>query len=98
MQPRDDRGYLGSKVSCPSLNQYITVDLESDFDVSDARRAAVAQAIGTWAFSAHDFTDDELLLGALMMLQHALSMPELEQWKMDTGGPSNPNPARWPHC
>jgi hypothetical protein len=41
--------------------------------------------IGTWAFSAHDYTDDELLYGALSMLKHALQMPELEKWRIPDG-------------
>ncbi|KAF2709447.1 HD-domain/PDEase-like protein [Pleomassaria siparia CBS 279.74] len=43
---------------------------------------AAANAIGTWSFSAHDFTDDELVYCCLLMLKHALKMPELEQWNM----------------
>jgi hypothetical protein len=54
----------------------------SDFDLSEDRRAAVEEALGTWAFSAHDYTDDELLYGALVMLKHALRMPELDKWKI----------------
>ncbi|KAF1951767.1 HD-domain/PDEase-like protein [Byssothecium circinans] len=50
--------------------------------VAQDRRDVIARAVGTWAFSAHDFTDDELLYGALLMLKHALEMPELEQWSM----------------
>lgn len=53
--------------------------------VEPHRREKVAAAIGSWHFSAHDFTDDELLHAALLMLQHALSMPELEQWRISTG-------------
>jgi 3',5'-cyclic-nucleotide phosphodiesterase len=49
------------------------------------RRAMIASAVGSWNFSAHDFTDDELLHAALLMLQHALAMPELEQWRISTG-------------
>ncbi|CAG8972282.1 hypothetical protein HYALB_00001680 [Hymenoscyphus albidus] len=48
------------------------------------RREKIASAIGTWSFSAHDFTDDELLHAALLMLQHALTMPELERWRIST--------------
>lgn len=51
-----------------------------DVVVEDDRRDVVAAAIGKWSFSAHDFTDDELLYGALLMLKHALQMPELEHW------------------
>ena len=49
------------------------------------RQRKIAEAVGTWAFSAHEFTDDELLHAALIMLQHALSMPELEKWRLSTG-------------
>jgi hypothetical protein len=55
------------------------------FAVSRERRAAVAVAIGKWHFCAHDFTDDELLVAALYMFQHALSMPELERWRIPAG-------------
>ncbi|KAF2643415.1 HD-domain/PDEase-like protein [Massarina eburnea CBS 473.64] len=54
----------------------------NDLYVAQDRRDIIAQAVGTWAFSAHDFTDDELLYGALLMLKHALQMPELEPWSM----------------
>ncbi|KAF2497013.1 HD-domain/PDEase-like protein [Lophium mytilinum] len=53
-----------------------------DFYVEPERKVYVAEAIGSWSFSAHEFTDDELLYGALLMLQHALQMPELESWRM----------------
>lgn len=46
---------------------------------------AVESAVGTWSFSAHEFDADELLYAALVILQHALQMPELEQWRMSTG-------------
>lgn len=49
------------------------------------RRQKIAESIGSWLFSAHDFTDDELLHAALLMLQHALAMPELERWRISTG-------------
>ncbi|KAF2110066.1 hypothetical protein BDV96DRAFT_651219 [Lophiotrema nucula] len=54
----------------------------ADLHVDPPRREAVAAAIGSWSFSAHQFSDDELLYGALLMLKHALQMPELEQWSM----------------
>lgn len=52
----------------------------TDFHLDHDRKAFVESAVGTWAFSAHDFTDDELLYGALVMLKHALQMQELEKW------------------
>ncbi|TVY55043.1 3',5'-cyclic-nucleotide phosphodiesterase regA [Lachnellula cervina] len=48
------------------------------------RREKIAAAVGSWHFSAHEFTDDELLHAALLMLQHALAMPELERWRIST--------------
>jgi hypothetical protein len=63
----------------------LLTNTSSDFDLSYERKVAVEEAIGTWAFSAHDYTDDELLYGALVMLQHALQMPELDKWRIPEG-------------
>ncbi|KAF1934124.1 HD-domain/PDEase-like protein [Didymella exigua CBS 183.55] len=57
----------------------------SDFELDQHRRKVVEDRVATWAFSAHDFTDDELLYAALAMLQHALSSPELSQWQLTEG-------------
>ncbi|KAJ4383856.1 3',5'-cyclic-nucleotide phosphodiesterase [Didymella sp. IMI 355093] len=54
----------------------------SDFELDPQRRKVVEDKVATWAFSAHDFTDDELLYAALVMLEHALSSPELSQWQL----------------
>ncbi|KAF2691942.1 HD-domain/PDEase-like protein [Lentithecium fluviatile CBS 122367] len=54
----------------------------SDLFIEPERKDVVAKMIGLWSFSAHQFTDDELLYGALLMLKHALRMPELEPWGM----------------
>jgi hypothetical protein len=53
--------------------------------VSTERQAAIADAIGHWAFCAHDFSDDELLVAAMIMFKHALAMPELADWRISTG-------------
>lgn len=53
--------------------------------VSSERQAAIAAAIGHWHFSAHDFSDDELLVAAMMMFKHTLSMPELDRWRIPAG-------------
>lgn len=55
-----------------------------DVEISQERSQAVAQSIGGWTFSAHELTDDELLHAALLMLQHALMMPEVKGWCMST--------------
>lgn len=57
--------------------------------VSLDRRELIAQAISSWHFSAHDFEDDELLYASSLMFQHALSVPELEKWRISTGASQN---------
>ncbi|ATZ52298.1 Bcpde2 [Botrytis cinerea B05.10] len=52
--------------------------------VSLDRRELIARAISSWHFSAHDFEDDELLYASSLMFQHALSVPELEKWRIST--------------
>ena len=42
-------------------------------------------AVGQWSFSAHDFTSDELVYAALTMLEHAMQLPDLEQFRLSTG-------------
>jgi len=53
--------------------------------LAEDRKSVVVDAIGSWSFSAHDFSDDELVYAALIMLDHALQMPELEQWRLNAG-------------
>ncbi|KAJ4345166.1 3',5'-cyclic-nucleotide phosphodiesterase [Ascochyta clinopodiicola] len=40
----------------------------SDFELEEDRRRVVEEKVATWAFSAHDFTDDELLYAALLVV------------------------------
>jgi len=56
-----------------------------DINIEPARRTLIVEAIGSWSFSAHQFSDDELLIAALTIFEHALMMPELENWRMSTG-------------
>ncbi|CAM1505625.1 Fc.00g112620.m01.CDS01 [Cosmosporella sp. VM-42] len=51
-------------------------------EVSSLRQAEISEAVGKWYFDAHSFTDDELLVAAMDMFRHALSMPELERWRI----------------
>lgn len=53
--------------------------------ISAEKQAEITSAVGQWHFCAHDFTDDELIVAALVMFKHALSMPELEPWRIPTG-------------
>lgn len=53
--------------------------------VSSERQADIAAAVGHWHFNAHAFSDDELLVAAMVMFKHALDMPELEHWRIPAG-------------
>lgn len=53
------------------------------------RREMIVKAVSSWHFSAHDFEDDELLYASSLMFQHALSLPELEKWRISTGQSRN---------
>ncbi|KOS18613.1 hypothetical protein ESCO_000719 [Escovopsis weberi] len=50
--------------------------------VSSERKMVIVDAVGRWQFCAHSFSDDELLFAAMLMFRHALSMPELEHWRI----------------
>ncbi|KAK8930470.1 hypothetical protein H634G_07415 [Metarhizium anisopliae BRIP 53293] len=50
--------------------------------VSSTRQVEIADAVGRWHFCAHSFSDDELLVAALVMFKHALADPELEPWRI----------------
>ncbi|KAL9006466.1 MAG: hypothetical protein Q9188_000774 [Gyalolechia gomerana] len=39
-------------------------------------------ALTSWNFSAHKFSEDQLVHAAFLMLQHALHMAELERWRL----------------
>lgn len=53
--------------------------------ITAEKQAEVTSAVGQWHFCAHDFTEDELVVAALIMFKHALSMSELEPWRIPTG-------------
>ncbi|KAK6544250.1 3',5'-cyclic-nucleotide phosphodiesterase [Orbilia ellipsospora] len=58
---------------------------ESKIRVSPSRHELVRQSVCRWDFSAHEFTDDELLLCAFEMFNHAFTMPEVEEWRISSG-------------
>lgn len=69
-------------------------------DVPADRDAKIAAAVGEWHFCAHSFSEDELVVAARTMFKHALSMPELERWRIPTGEciylPLTPLSPHWP--
>lgn len=58
---------------------------EREVVIEEDRKPIVKEAVGKWAFCAHDFTDDELVYAAYCMLEHALKIDELERWRMSAG-------------
>ncbi|RDH28255.1 high affinity cAMP phosphodiesterase [Aspergillus welwitschiae] len=58
---------------------------DRELDVRPDRADFVREHIAQWGFTAHEFSDDELVLAAFEMLQHALQYPELEQWQLTPG-------------
>ncbi|KAL8694436.1 MAG: hypothetical protein Q9218_000928 [Villophora microphyllina] len=59
---------------------YLREEISSNLTFDDD--SVLAGAINSWNFSAHDFSEDQLVHAAFLMLQHALSMPELERWRL----------------
>lgn len=54
-------------------------------DISDARKQAVIKAIADWDFSAHDLSEDELMYASVTMLEHALRIDGMEEFRLPTG-------------
>jgi 3',5'-cyclic-nucleotide phosphodiesterase len=55
---------------------------EVEISVDPAREPFIKEQVGSWKFSAHEFTEDELVFGACEMIQHALTMPGLDNWRL----------------
>lgn len=74
-------------VGCQHLrvNEVRLISSGRELYIVERREVMVAEAVGSWEFSAHEFSDDELQYAAFLMLQHALGMPELEKWRLSTG-------------
>ena len=58
------------------------IDLKKLPSLETRKEEALSRALGSWAFSGHDYSEDELIHAAFLMLQHALTIPELEQWRL----------------
>jgi 3',5'-cyclic-nucleotide phosphodiesterase len=58
---------------------------ERDLHVNPERQALIKEQVGSWNFSAHDFSEDELVFGACQMITHAFSLPGLEHWRLTPG-------------
>lgn len=57
----------------------------SDLHINPERKLFVTEQVGSWKFSAHQFSEDELVFGACQIIQHALNIPGLEEWHLTPG-------------
>lgn len=58
------------------------IDLKKLPSLESRDEEALSRALGSWTFSGHDYSEDELIHAAFLMLQHALTIPELEKWRL----------------
>lgn len=84
--------YLREAMVSNLMKGICCIDGETDDPVANVkisvlaeRQRTVADAVGKWHFSAHDLSDDELIVASAVMFKHALSVPELERWRIPTG-------------
>lgn len=54
----------------------------SELNVTPERKILIKEQVGSWRFSAHQFSDDELVFCAFEMISHAFNMPGLEHWRL----------------
>ncbi|KAK3368102.1 hypothetical protein B0H63DRAFT_69194 [Podospora didyma] len=83
--------YLREAMVSGLMNGICRIGSDSDdavgsvkISVGAEKQAAISSAVGQWYFSAHSFSDDELIVAAAVMFKHALAMPELEAWRIPT--------------
>ncbi|KAL8726015.1 MAG: hypothetical protein Q9166_006989 [cf. Caloplaca sp. 2 TL-2023] len=62
---------------------YLREDISIDTDHEEDSN--LARAFTSWNFSAHELSEDQLVQAAFLMIQHALSMAELERWRIPAG-------------
>ncbi|KAJ5964095.1 uncharacterized protein N7479_003971 [Penicillium vulpinum] len=55
---------------------------EQDLNIDPARISFIKEQVGCWKFCAHEFTEDELVLCAFEIIQHAFTMPGLDTWRL----------------
>jgi hypothetical protein len=83
--------YLREAMVSGLMSRICRIDGELDDPIANVRisipserQGIIARAVGDWNFCAHQFTDDELIVVAAVMFNHALAMPELEKWRIPT--------------
>ena len=59
--------------------------MRSRVGIPKSRALVVEKAVGRWDFSAHDFSDEELVHCAQTMFEHAFTMPEVADHVIKSG-------------
>lgn len=83
--------YLREAMVSNLMSRICRIDIGKDerinikVSIPAERRSIIAEAVGSWHFCAHDFSDDEMIVASSVMFEHALSMGELERWRIPTG-------------
>ncbi|RPB27742.1 HD-domain/PDEase-like protein [Terfezia boudieri ATCC MYA-4762] len=84
----NDYAYLREKMVSELMTDIINpqnAQLEASgslIQVTQARKDVVSRLVGKWHFSAHEFTDVELLQAAHTMFEHAFTMPEVQGYRI----------------
>lgn len=55
------------------------------YTMDHSETSSLATVIGTWGFSAHEYSEEQLVQAAFLMLHHVLAVPELEKWRLPAG-------------
>lgn len=61
----------------PDINRHIRIPRARVYEIRDA--------VGKWAFSAHDYSEEELVFCAQLMFEHAFKMPEIAAYRISPG-------------
>lgn len=69
-------------LSPPELKSMYSFVSLREIRVEPGREAFIKAQVGSWNFSAHDFSEDELVFAACEIIQHAFNLPGLEHWRL----------------
>ncbi len=67
---------------CNPDEELHSIDVKKLPSLEPRKEELLSRALGSWAFSGHDYSEDELIHAAFLMLQHALTIPELDKWRL----------------
>ncbi|KAI5810809.1 hypothetical protein BZA77DRAFT_161499 [Pyronema omphalodes] len=71
---------LMTEICSPAKRVKVSTPTAGRIRVPKNRAEVARRAVGGWDFSAHDFSDDELVFCAQTMFEHAFTMPEVADY------------------